>query len=510
MSSSKAGYSRVAKVGVLWCYGSLLNELVNIPTTVITARLLSPYEFGVVAAAAFFTRLAARLMNFGFNQALVRLKEIRPEHYASLFVVNLVLGTLLWGVLILLAPWIGASLKLPETSKVIPFAALGFVIDAVGSVPAAMMQRQMQFWQKAVSGWISALTISCTAITLAWSGFGYWSLVYASLAGTTAQALTLTVLTGWRPRLVFSRQAMRDLLSFGMGVHSKRMLDFAALNLDNLVVGRVLGGAALGLYDKAFMIMNKVVNQLNVGGADVSFRIFALIHEEPARFRAAYCKVVMTAALISFPPLTMCIVVAPELFVTLFGERWLAAVVPFQVLCAAGMLRLLNQYVSAATQAIGWVWAEVWRQVIHTALIVGGIALLSRSWGLNGAAAGLLMATAVMTVLMHAMLIRATGLSWGRLSRAVLAASVCSVGLAGTLIFARMLVRAYVIEPTSWLLLLCESGAGFAFYAAFVLFAPFAEVRRLVDETITDFLPGWAAAFLRPGSQAQTPQVRNL
>jgi hypothetical protein len=63
-----------------------------------------------------------------------------------------------------------------------------------------------------------------------------------------------------------------------------------------------------------------------------------------------------------------------------------------------------------------------------------------------------------------------------------------------------------VIEPTSWLLLLCESGAGFAFYAAFVLFAPFAEVRRLVDETITDFLPGWAAAFLRPGSQAQAPQ----
>ncbi len=506
MTPVSRSYSRIAKTGVLWQYGSLLTELINIPSTMLLARMLTPQDFGIVAAASFFGRLAARLMNFGFNQALVRLKEIRPEHHSSVFLVNLATGLLLWSGLSISAPWLGALLHVPEAARVIPVFCVGFVVDALGSVPQALMARELRFWQGTVSGWMAVLATAITGVALAWHGFGFWSLVYSSLAGTIAQAITIVWLTRWRPRAVFSLAAMREIFSFGMGVHAKRLLDYGALNLDNMVVARVLGVSALGLYDKAFMMMNKVVVQLNLAGTGVSFRIFAIIHEEPERFRRAYCKVVMTATLISFPVLVGCIVVGRELIEALFGQQWLPAAVPFQLLCASGMLRLLNQYASSATQAIGWVWSEVWRQAIYASLIVGGIVVFSR-WGLPGAAAAVLLATVVMTVLMHTMLIRATGLSLRELLRAQCAAGLCSAGLAATLFISGFLVRRYIGEPRAWQLLCVDVVTGGIFYAMFLLFTRLQDVRQLVDETLADFAPGvWQFLKTRWIWQAASPR----
>ncbi len=63
-------------------------------------------------------------------------------------------------------------------------------------------------------------------------------------------------------------------------MYAKNILDFCAQNLDNLIVGRMLGMAALGFYDKAFATMQKFTGKINLSGPSVSFRIFALIHED--------------------------------------------------------------------------------------------------------------------------------------------------------------------------------------------------------------------------------------
>jgi PST family polysaccharide transporter len=427
-------------------------------------------------------------MNFGFNQALIRLKEVRSEHLSSVCIVNMVIGGSAWLVLALSAPWLSAAFSIHETAPVIPIAAMGFVIEAIGSVSQAVMTRDLKFWKGTMSGWVGSVVMSILSITLAWSGFGFWSLVYATLAGTLVQSVLLTYLTPWPFRLKFSMAAMREIFSYGMGVHAKRLLEYASLNLDNLVVGKMLGLTALGFYDKAFTLMDKAVTRVNGFGNSVTFRVFAVIHEEAERFRRAYCKVILTVTLLSFPFLVACIITAPELMTTLFGSAWLAAAVPFQILCASGMLRMLNAYASSATQASGWIWSEVWRQGIYTALIVGLIAGMSR-WGLPGAAAGVLLATAAMTVLMHSMLFRVTGLTLRRLMGAQAPALICCAGLGVILTVTNRLVRAYVAEPAPWQLLAPEVLTGAVFYFLFLLFAQFPAVRELVDDGLDHLSP---------------------
>ena len=102
-------YGKTAKVGALWAVGrESVTQILAIPTAVILARLLSPADFGIVAAASFFVQLGKRLGNMGLNTALVRMKDVREEHRASVFLLNMTVGLLTWGILMAFAPYVGA------------------------------------------------------------------------------------------------------------------------------------------------------------------------------------------------------------------------------------------------------------------------------------------------------------------------------------------------------------------------------------------------------------------
>jgi hypothetical protein len=138
----------------------------------------------------------------------------------------------------------------------------------------------------------------------------------------------------------------------------------------------------------------------------------------------------------------------------------------------------------------------VWRQAIYTIMIVGGIVAFSR-WGLAGAAGAIFVSTATMTVLMHTMLMRATGLTAGRLLRAQMPGVVCSGALVLALLATSAAMRASVPGAAPWLLLGAQVAIGSLAYLAFLFFSRFKEVRSLVNETVAEFAPG-LGRFVKP------------
>lgn len=492
-----------AKKGAVWAFvresGS---ELLLFPASMVLARLLSPEEFGIAAAAGFFTLLAGQLSGLGLNAALVRIKDLRPEHSSSVFVVNIVVGLLMFGVLFTCAPLIGRFYNTPETSEVVRVAALAFIIGPLGTVPGAMLNREMRFRESALSDWYHLAVFAGVSVVLAWWGFSYMSMVYGRVAGSAAFTIARMYYAPWQPSLRFSSAAMREILPFGAGMHAKRLLDYAARNLDNLVVGKLYGMATLGIYDKAFSTMNRLLTRMSIGGSGVMFRIFSIIHEEPARFVAAYRKVLMSTTLLAFPVFAGLIAVAPQFITVLFGGSWRAAAMPFQILCVGGCLKLLNRFASTATQATGHVWGEVWRQTLYVALIVGGLFVL-RPWGPVGAATAVLLATVVMTVLMHALLTNVTGLRLRHIGSALVPALSCAAGTACIALLVEYGLRQTNRPPGELLLLVCQAAAAAVFYIAFVLLFPHVELRLLVTEFLADLTPpfvkrqAWFRWFLR-------------
>lgn len=491
-AEKRTSYGKIAKVGVVWGFiREAGTSLLILPTSMILARLLTPQEAGIAAAASFFMQLCARLTQFGFGASLVRSRTITPHHLSSVFTVNLAIGILAWGGLTLFAPVAGTFLRSADAGALIPAAALTFLIMPFGTVPTAIMSRDMRYVQGATSEWVGVAMESVVAVLLAWFGYSFWSLVYARLAADASRTICRLIMTGWLPRVGFSRAAMHEMFSFGLGMYFKHLLDFSAQNLDNLVVGRMLGMTALGFYDKAFTTMHKLTRKLSLAGPAVSFRIFSMIHDEPERFRRAYRKVILSATLVGYSLVTGMIVTAPQLIEVLFGSQWLPAVVPFQVLSAAAYLRLLNTYASTATQAKGQIWSEVKRQGLFTAVLVICVALFAR-WGITGAAFGVLLSTILMTVMFQILVQRLTKLSWWDLCSPQIPGIICAVGLAAAL--GLLVASARIVAPgaPALVLLLLSMAVGAIYFLAFLKFCPFPEVRSIVRETAVDLAPGIA------------------
>jgi O-antigen/teichoic acid export membrane protein len=495
-------YGRAALVGMVWSWvTSVGTELMWLPTAMITARLLTPQDFGVTATASFFINMAARLTQFGFNAALLRMKEVDDDHASSIFVMNIVLGATAWVILALSSPAIASFFRSPATGQILPIAALSFLAVPFGTVPSALLMRDFRYKEITLILWINTLTSSLSTISLAWLGFGYWSLVYGQLIAAVVSSVAKLYYGRWRLRFRFTMQAARDTFSFGMGIYALRLVEYGALNLDSMAVGRTMGMTALGFYDKAFNLMSRVLDRLNQAGPVISFRVFALIQDEQERYRRGYRKVTLSATLLGYPALTVLALVGEPLFRVLFGEQWVVAARPFQILCVAGAFKMLNTYSASVVEAAGHVWAEVWRQVVYLALIVGGVVAL-RPWGTTGAALAVLTATMVMTGLLHHLLLKATPVTVTDVLAPQLPAVGCSLGVAFFVTATNYLLD--LSQRSAFVQLLVMGGVGVGVFLAFLFFAPVTSVRELVDDVLEHLLPVVKNYLGMTGPQAAT------
>jgi PST family polysaccharide transporter len=200
---------------------------------------------------------------------------------------------------------------------------------------------------------------------------------------------------------------------------------------------------------------------------------------------------VLSVTLLAYPPFAGLMIVAPQFIEVVYGKQWQPAVLPFQILCVAGMLKVLNEYADSALQAAGWVWSEVWCQTAYLILTIGGVAILSR-YGLVGAAVAVLIATIIMFGLLLRLMRQATMLSWRDMLEPQAPAVLCAAGILALVALTRMFLHNSVGGLSDGLVLLTEVAVCAPFYLAFLRFSRFPEVRSLLRETLSDFAPGLA------------------
>jgi O-antigen/teichoic acid export membrane protein len=472
--------------------------LISVPATIVLARLLSPSDFGIAAVAFFFAQLASKLSSGGFGLSLVRIKELRPDHLSTVFALNVVTGALGCAVLVFAAPYIARFYATPELGSVLPVVAVTFALGSLTMVQQALLTRDLRYRELATIGSLDVAVGSITAVVFAWFGFRYWSLVLGDLSGAFVKWIYGVWVVGWHVRLQFAPAAARELSSFAMGSYARKLLDHFTRNVDNLVIGRFLGIVPLGFYDKAFSICNKVFNKMTVVGPAVSFRIFAIIQDDPLRFQRAFRKVIMTVTLAGYLVFAALGAMAPSLIVVVLGEKWRPSVIPFQILCVAFSFRVLNQYANAAEQARGWIWPQIWRMAAQVGCIIVGV-YLAVPWGITGAAVAVLGATIVMFFLTQGMMRTATGLGWAD----VLQPQVPAITGAAALIGMLWGLDAIMPRATSPVVVLATQMSATGLFAlAFAWWCPFAEARVLMHEIVSDVSP--RAASLVWGSVTTT------
>ena len=368
----------------------------------------------------------------------------------------------------LLAPVIAEYYNDSRITGAVRVASSIFLVNFFGAVEFAILQRDMKFKEMAWVEWITPVVFLPLAVGMAWTGWGYWSLLVAQVVSNAASTMGKVYFGKWRPSLAVTRTGLAETVPFGLALYAKRLLTYAAENLDSLIVGGLFGVTWLGFYDKAFNAADNLSNRMSLG-ANVMFRIFAILQEERERFIRAYNKVVLGGTIITLPVFAGLIVAAQEFIVVVFGQKWLSSVVAFQLLCGAGALRLITRYTSAAVQASGEMWGEVWRKVAQVLLIVGLI-FAFRDLGIEGAALGVFLSALILSVLMHGLARKLVGLSWSEILTPLGPSVVAAAGTAAIVGAVTFTLRSATPGLSPLIVLIAQSAAGGLFWALFTLY----------------------------------------
>jgi O-antigen/teichoic acid export membrane protein len=344
---------RVLDAGLWVGAATVALQAAKVLRTFVLARFLSPTDFGVVTVAQLVVSVVEYFSQTGFSFALVQLRgNIRP-YLDTAWTVSALRSIALAGVAVATAPLVGMAFDLPQAVPMIRVLAISIFLNGFVNIAMVHFERELVFRQRFwlnVSETFCDVAVGLAAGVLLRSG---WALVWGALAGACARVIVSYALHPYRPRLALDMAKARQLYQFGRWISAWRGLTFALKSIDYVVVGRVAGIPALGLYRVAQAASRAVVTEMTSLSSQVSFPAFAMLQERPGRLRRAYVRTLHANAFIACPLAVGAIVTAESVVTIALGPKWVPMIPVWCLLMATGMVRAFAETTVPLYRAMG-------------------------------------------------------------------------------------------------------------------------------------------------------------
>ncbi|MGI0107074.1 MOP flippase family protein [Salinimicrobium sp. WS361] len=329
--------------GISWSLSSqILKLILKIAIGAVLARLLLPEDYGLIGMITVATGFLFILKDFGFGAALVQKKNVEEIEYDSVFWLNVIIGIVLALLVFFCGPLISYFYEEPKLIQIARVISVSFILNSILIVPNNILYKKMRFKNIFIIEFLAVVVSGSIAIVLAYFSFSYWSLVAQNLSMQVMSLILVFYFTGWKPRFRFSRYALAGMKSFSMPLIADASINYWVRNVDYLLIGKVLGKADLGYYSKAYTLMLLPVRQLSGTITKVMFPSFSLIQDEVDRIGVIYLKISGVIGMISFPLMGILFFASNDLILFLYGNKWIASVPIFKVLCVLGAFQSIS------------------------------------------------------------------------------------------------------------------------------------------------------------------------
>lgn len=398
----------------------------NVASILIVSRLLTPAQIGVFSVAVGLTALFSTLRDFGVTEYVIQEKSLDQAAVHTAFTVTLLTAWVMAVALFFASIPISRFYSDVGVGQVIRVLSINLVLLPFGSITIARLRRNLEFGALYKISLGETLTRSCLTIGLAYVGFGYMSMAWASLAATIVSISGCTV-WGWRYRVRgLSLSRWRDVLPFG----GKRIIVDVVGQLGsqsaNVVVGKMLGMADAGFYSRGYgpinMFREKVVGAIGV----VAFPAMARAHRQQNAAPAYFLRILTYLTAICWPFFAFSAIMAPSIIPALFGDQWVASVPLMRWLCVAAMFGTLIYQCGDFLTAIGRVGAVSSIQVQYQFARLG-IAIVAAFYSLEAVAASQILVYVIAIALYYRKFSIYPDLRLGKVGRALLPSAVITV-----------------------------------------------------------------------------------
>lgn len=362
--------------------GNLSRRLVEFAFGVVLARLLVPADFGMLVTIQIFTGFAGLFAAGGMGQALIRAKAVEEADFNSVFTAQLLMGGLIYSIFFLIAPWFADSFGDPLYGDLLRVSALSFLIRPMANVATAKLSREMLFKRLSMIG-IAVLPVGGAAsIIMALNGMGPWSLILSSIFGTMVSNIILVEASGWRPNMRMEVARVKQFASFGAKFMANGLLIYFKSQTGNFIITKTMGAAPLGLYNKATSLA-EIPRQTIVGSLyQTIFRGLAKVQDNKDVTKYMYLRTIELITVYTLPIYVGIWWLAQPFILVVYGEKWLGAAEPLQVLALSGLL-LIGNPSGALIAAHNKLEKEIWVNV-ETWLVLIGVCWFGSNWGIVG------------------------------------------------------------------------------------------------------------------------------
>ncbi len=370
--------------GALYMGGTTIAaRIISVGAGIVLARLLDPEMFGLVSLCYIVLNVISLLAPLGLSAALVRYRGDRSRAAFQVFVWVMCTGTLSFLLVVFAREPLAGILGNPGVAPILPWMAILILLDMIGRVPEALLERDLAFKRMSTIAMVGEVLYNAVAIGMAAAGFGVWSLVVSQLL-RSASGSFLCILwyrsREWITPQSWDWSVMRELIRFGSRMVGSAAVTRFYLNVDNFVVGRVLGATALGYYAKAFSFTTTTVDNLNKTIGTVLFPTYAKIQSEPARLTQAYLRSLRMISSATVPLAFGILVTAPVMVPAMLGAKWLPMAPVLQVLALMSVVKPVSTTAGSVFNAIGEPGKNMTAGIVVSVAMLAGMAL-ALQWG---------------------------------------------------------------------------------------------------------------------------------
>ncbi|MDR5590582.1 lipopolysaccharide biosynthesis protein [Christiangramia sp. SM2212] len=334
-----------ATLGLVWTFSQQFGtQLISFIVSLFLARILLPAEFGLIGMIAVFISIGKALVDSGLTQSIIRSKKLDQEDYSTVFFFNLAASFLIYLIIFFIAPFIADFYNQSILVDILRLYCITFIISAFSAVQLARLTQRMDFKTQTIIAIPSILIGGIVGITMAYSGYGVWSLVWNQIITALVSSIQIWIYSKWTPSFTFSLRKFKDHFNFGYKLTISSLLDRIFSNLYIIVIGKFFAPSQVGFYTRAETMKQLPVSNISMALNKVTYPLFSTIQDDNVRLKKVYKKLMRMVVFVIAPVLMILAALAEPLFRFLFTEKWLPAVPYFQILCLSGILYPVHMY----------------------------------------------------------------------------------------------------------------------------------------------------------------------
>ena len=329
--------------GLIWTGIEHISEdIVSFTIGIILARILTPEEYGIVGILVVFLSLSSVFIDSGFSDALIQKKDRSEDDKSTVFLFNITIAIVCYGLLFFAAPFIAHFYEIPELKDLLRVLALILVINSLAAVHEVLLSIALDFKTLSKINLTSIIIAGLIAIWMAYNGYGVWALAAQSIIDAVLGTILTWIYARWLPNLNFSILSFKQMFRYGSNLLVSSLLGSLVNQFCNLFIAKYMSTRELGYYARGSSLANAASGSLGSMLGSVIFPGLVEVQEDHELLVRYNKKIIRLTAFVVFPIFCTLAILAEPLIRILLTEKWLTAVPIMQLICLSSSISIIS------------------------------------------------------------------------------------------------------------------------------------------------------------------------